>query len=198
MKTFMIRLAAVATLSLFTLSANAATLIGTFLDSNRWTLVHDSATPGNTAPADFLRWDPGQTIMLDLTGSILSAGGPQEYNLTSDNGATATFTLLSASFDLSGANGFAGGTLDYTMDVTGGPMDGSFAGTFTFAEASYGNSPFNSSTLENGKLSLYGWAGDEANGIGIDIAFSAQVPIPAPLLLFASGLMGLGLLRRRS
>ncbi|MBT8137131.1 MAG: VPLPA-CTERM sorting domain-containing protein [Gammaproteobacteria bacterium] len=204
MRIFFVRAAAAALLSLVAVNAGAATLIGTFLDDAAWTLIHPGSGPGDSEnnPNNWLRWDPGQQVIWDLTGNTLSAVGPQEFTLSNAKGSVGTFTLVSASFDLSGANGFAGGTLTYDLSVAGGA--GPFGtvditgGTFTFAEASYGSTPFNSSTFDGTTLEMFAWGGDVDNGIGIDIGTGAVVPLPAPLLLFASGLLGLGALRRRS
>ena len=189
MKAFIFRATAILLLSSFAISANAATVTGNWLVADAWSLIHDSATPSASSPGDFLRWGTGETISLDLTGTTLTAIGTPSYTLGSTNGASATFTVQDLLLDLSGPSG----TLAYSLDVTGGPLDGCSpcVGTLTFAAETFGG-PFNS--FANNELFL--WGGDTENDLGIDIGIQV-VPIPAPLLLFASGLFGLGFMRRR-
>lgn len=183
---------------LLSLNASAATLVGTWLDDSAWSLIHGGATPtATTTAADHLRWDPGQSIVFDLTGTTLTAAGPQVYSLTSNNGAAASFTLQGMSLDLDGPDGFNSGTLSYELNVASGPLAGMYAGTFSFVAMNAPNFPFNSSSTSNGVFELYLWGGDDGSDLGIDIGINAPVPLPAPALLLASGLFGLGLLRRR-
>ncbi len=198
MKNFLIRAASALLLASFALSANAATVTGTWLSSGQWSLIHAGSSAGGTGDAaDFLRWLPDQEVIFDLTATTLTASGPQDFDLISSNGDGATFTLQSATLDLSDTDGFFGGTMDYSLTVDSGPLVGTYMGTFTFANDSFSGTLFNSSSIENGVFNIYLWGGDVANDIGIDVGLSTVVPIPAPLLLFASGLFGLGLTRRR-
>lgn len=180
------------------LSANAVTVTGIFLVDDLYSLIHNSASPNGLASGqdDFLRWDPNQTITLDLSGGLLTVTSPQSFTLTSNNFDTANFTITALSLDLSGPNGFAGGTLDYELSVISGPYT-SATGTFTFDEALFGNSPFNTSTLVGSQLEIFGWGGDAHNDVGIDFGIKAVVPIPGAVLLLAPALLGLGFMRRR-
>lgn len=180
-------------------NASAATLIGTFLDDTQWSLIHGGSGPTpSTNASEHLRWLAGQDIVFDLTGTTLSASGPQTFMLMADNFADfATFTLLSFSADLGNANGFVSGSLDYELTVDSGPLasNSPYSGTFEFGTMSVG--AFNSSSIDGGVFSMFLWGGDTANNIGIDIGISAVVPVPAPLLLLLPSLLGLGFLRRR-
>lgn len=178
-------------------NVSAATVIGSWLSDGMWSLIHAGSTPASPLPpADHLRWDGGQTIIFDLTGTTLTATGPQTWSLTSYAGATGEFTLTSMTLDLDDPSGFSSGTLDYSLVVDSGPMIGSYAGTFSFGTMSAAGTPFNSSGDSSGRFEFYLWGGDDANDLGIDIGVG-EVPIPAPFLLLASCLMGMGFLRRR-
>ncbi len=192
------RLAAVSALVLLGSNASAATLIGTFLDDTQWSLVHggSSASPTTTA-LEHLRWLPDQQVILDLTGTTLTASGPQEFMLMSDEFDFATFTLVSFTADLDNANGFVAGSMEYELTVDSGPLSGMspYSGTFSFGTMTSG--VFNSSSIDNGVFSIFLWGGDTGNNLGIDIGISAPIPVPAPLLLLLPSLLGLGLFRRR-
>ena len=195
-----IRLAMLTALVLLGSNASALTLTGVFLDDTQWSLIHGgSGANPTTDPADHLRWLAGQEIVFDLTGTTLSAAGPQVFMLMADNFVDfATFTLLSFTADLGNSSGFVSGEMDYELTVDSGPLasDSPYSGTFSFGTMSAG--PFNSSMTDaNGVFSLFAWGGDVDNNIGIDIGISAVVPVPAPLLLLLPSLLGLGFLRRR-
>ena len=193
-----IRLAMVSALVLLGSHANALSLTGVVLDDTQWSLIHGgSGANPTTTPNEQLRWMTGQEIVFDLTGTTLTAAGPQTFMLMSDQFDFATFTLLSFSADLDNANGFVSGSMDYELLVSSGPLaaDSPYFGTFSFGTMSSG--VFNSSSLDNGVFSLFAWGGDTSNDIGIDIGISAVVPVPAPLLLLLPSLLGLGFLRRR-
>lgn len=194
-----IRLAMLTALVLLGSNASALTLTGVVLDDTQWSLIHGgSGTNPTTDASDHLRWIAGQEIVFDLTGTTLSAAGPQVFMLMADNFVDfATFTLLSFTAELGNSNGFVSGAMQYELTVDSGPLasDSPYSGTFSFGTMSAG--PFNSSSTDNGVFSLFAWGGDTDNNIGIDIGISAVVPVPAPLLLLLPSLLGLGLLRRR-
>ena len=97
--------------------------------------------------------------------------------------------LLSLTLDLSGPNGFAGGSMTYELD---GVM-----GMFTFIEQIYSDSGFNTSSVDGDTLSVFMWGGDESNLLGFDGGFAGRpIPLPGALLLFFSALGVLGLRRR--
>lgn len=176
---------------LLTTQAFALTYTGVWLtDAFRYSLVRDGDTPSPvTDPDQWLYFDAGQPFTFDVTGTTLTAGGPQVYSLSSTSGATATFTLLSLVLDLSGPNGLAGGSMDYQLDGV--------AGTFTFLEQIYADSVFNTSSFDGAALSVFIWGGDPTNVLSIDGGFTGSpVPLPGALILFASALGCLGFGRR--
>lgn len=170
--------------------AHAVSYVGTFLsDSNQYSLIHESATPGATNDsADWLRFLPGQEFLFDITGDMLTTSGSQSFDLESNNGATATFIILNLVLDLSGPNGLAGGSLDYDLD--------GLQGTFTFVEAIYGGSGYNTSSFDGSTFTGFIWGGDDVNNLGFDGAITGSpVPLPGAIILFGSALVALG--RRR-
>lgn len=178
--------------------ASAGTMRGALLTDNMWSLIHAGSTPASSMPApDHLRWDAGQMIQLERTGSMLTSIGGQTWALTSDNGHTGSITLNGMELNLDGPNGFDSGWLDYTLTVYDGPMASIYDGRFMFEAMAAAGTPFNSSSTSSGRLEFYLWGGDAVNNLGVDIGVGV-VPIPAPLLLLGSSLFGLGLLRRKS
>ncbi|MBT8131252.1 MAG: hypothetical protein KJO35_03205, partial [Gammaproteobacteria bacterium] len=156
MKTLVLRTVAAMLLTTLAMGANAASLTGSWLTDTAWTLIHSGSGPADSGIGvnNLLRWDENQQIVFDLTGTTLTAGGDQEFTLSSNKSDTATFTLHSMVLDLDGPNGFASGSLDYSMIVDSGPLEGSFTnGTFMFETASFGGTPFNSSSTDNGNFS---------------------------------------------
>ncbi len=181
-----------AVLGLFSGVANAAPYQGTILDGGNWSLIHEGAgmQPTNGSD-DWLRFDPGQPFVFDVSGLLVTASGPQSYSLASNNGAVATFVLESLSLSLDATTGIPSGSMDYTLDGV--------AGTFLFAAETYGQTVFNSSITDGNTLTVFLWGGDTANDLGIDIGFEGTlVPLPPAVMLFASALIGLAFLRRRN
>lgn len=174
---------------------NAATMRGAWLNDNMWSLIHAGSTPQASMPSsEHLRWDAGQHIMLERSGNMLMAGGSQTWALTSRSGHQGSFTLHDMELNLDGPQGFHSGWLDYTLTVVSGPLANTYSGTFMFEAMAAAGVPFNSSGRASGNFELYLWGGDALNNIGIDIG--VVVPLPAPLLLLGSSLLGLGFLRR--
>lgn len=174
--------ALIAALSLSLLPAGvlAKPVTGLVANSGNYSLVHPMPT---TSSAEWWRFDDGQTIDFDYANGIITTGATQTFSLY--NGAdTGSLVITDLLFDLNGANGFASGHIDYVFN-------GTMSGTFSFIERTYGNSVFNSSTLENGVVSVYGWGGDASTELGIDFALTGTVPEPGTLALFGLGLLGL-------
>ena len=169
---------------------------------SNFSLVHQGSNPAGTGGSNnFLRFDPGQSLELELDGMLLSLfGSPQVLTLSSNNGATGIFNVLafSATLDANSNTGLSGGSLTYDLMSNGnvGVNGDIVGGTFTFADQTYGG-PFNSVSLENGTLSLALWGGDTVNDAGIDIVGSGSVPEPGTTALLSLGLAGLLATRRR-
>lgn len=178
--------------------AHAIPVQGLVLSGGNFSVVHNGATPsGSGNRNDWMWFDPGQAIVMDLTGSDLSLLGPQSFSVHDGNGNVSSilFTSLDLDFD-DAADGFLGGTLNYVLG-------GSTAGTFTFLDLNY-NSIFNTSEFDGSNLEFYVWGGDEQNNLGIDLGVTGlvsvissgnSVPVPGSLSLLAIGLLGL---RRRA
>ncbi len=172
-------------------TANAVPLTGTINTGGNFSVVHTGANPGGTQPStDWYWFDAGQQIALDLTDGILSAAGPQTFTLETPAGVSGTLLLTSLLLDLDAGDGFAGGSLSYVLN-------GTTAGSFSFADLNYGNSVFNSSSIEDGVLTAYVWGGDAGNDLGIDLSISATVPEPGTLLLILPGMAAAWMARRR-
>ena len=171
---------------LIALLPNAAAVLysGAFIDNNAptTTLIHegDGPVPTNGA-ADWLYLQPDLSIDLDVTATTITAG-PHTYDVLSQNGATGTFELVSLLINLGGTNGLTDGILEYVLNGV--------AGTFTFADASYGGSGFNSVSVSPSEVQIFLWGGDTTNDLGIDLGIIANpVPVPGAFLLFGSALV---------
>lgn len=160
--------------------------------SGPYSLLHPITDAGFGDSADWLWFDAGQTLSLDLdlTNNMVTLfGGPQSFTLASNNGAIAGMDIVGLNMDLNDSDGFLSGAMDYLLDGT--------AGTFNFTNQNYGNTPFNSSNISDGVFSLFVWGGDDVNGIGIDLGVSAPVPEPATWMLILAGITGLWFSRRQ-
>ena len=174
---FVLMLGAFGTLSL----SGAAHATPITADIANFSVIHFGSNPAGTdAPADWLNFDMGQTLDLDYdsTANLLSLIAPQSFSLSSDNGANEILDLLSFDMDLNDADGFLGGSVDYSLGGT--------AGTFSFTDDNY-SSIYNTSSVSNGILSLYIWGGDVPNDLGLDMGITAQVPEPGVLILMLIG-----------
>ncbi len=146
-----------------------------------FSLIHPGSNPAGTGDVDdWLNFDAGQTIDLDYdsTSNLLSLAGAPIFTLSSANGASAVLVMNSFDMDLNDADGFLGGSIDYTLNGD--------AGTFTFTNNNY-TSIYNTSSINNGMLSLYIWGGDDANDWGLDMGLHADVPEPGMLVLLLMG-----------
>ena len=176
-------------LMLGTSAAHAITYDGSIVSgAHGFSLVH--GVPVNqTDPDDWLRFADGESFTFDVTGLMVSAGGPQAYTLTSNNGAMAEFVLLSMMLELDDTTGIPSGTIEYTLDGV--------AGTFTFLEQTYGNTIFNSSSFDGDTITVNLWGADEANNIGLDFVFTGSpIPVPPAVWLFGSAVAALAMRRR--
>lgn len=182
----------VAALGLMAANANAIPVIGTIESASNYSVVHTGSNPGGTQPIDEWFWfDENQLIALDYTGGLLTLAGPQSFSLSTHSGGAGDILITDMLLDLNDSDGFAGGFLSYVLN-------GQIAGSFSFANQHYGTSPFNSSSIENGVLSVYVWGGDQNNALGIDLGVSAPVPAPGTLLLIGLGGCGLLIGRRKN
>jgi len=171
-------------------SANAVPIVATIDVLGSTSLVHPVTDAGFGDSSEWLRFDAGQSLALDLTGTDLTLNGAQSFTLSADNGDVAALDILSLSMDLNDADGFLSGAIDYLLNGV--------SGTFTFINQNYGNSLFNSSSITGGEFQLFAWGGDEVNGVGIDMGITAQIPEPATWMLILVGIVGLRLSRRHA
>ncbi|MEL7450872.1 MAG: PEP-CTERM sorting domain-containing protein [Pseudomonadota bacterium] len=176
-------------LMLGTSAAHAITYDGSIVSgAGGFSLTHGIPV-SDTDPDDWLRFADGDAFTFDVDGLTVTAGGPQTYTLTSNNGAMAEFVLLSMMLELDDTTGIPSGTIDYTLDGV--------AGTFTFLEQTYGDTDFNSSSFDGSTITVNLWGADDANGIGLDLRFTGSpVPVPPALWLFGSAVAALAMRRR--
>lgn len=168
-------------------------------DGSMFTVVHNGATPGGSGSHDDWYWfDDGQHLALDLTAGIITLTGTQLFTVNSVNNGPSTFEISVLNLDLNAPDGFASGTMAYTLG-------GTTSGILSFSDNNYGSSPFNSSSFDGENLELYIWGGDSVNNLGLDFAIEGttevtpdtSVPIPGTLALFGFGLLGLSWSRRK-
>ena len=171
----------------------AGTVINGSGGGGSWSWLHGCATP---QPCNFLLgFRPGQNIhgYIDLEeGELVARSNTYQLFGTNDK-----FYMheLDLEFDANGGN-VTYGTMTYTyLGVSG---------TFDFDPMSMGY--FNSLVFDSQNdeiFSAYLWGGDsswsdgETGGLGIDFAFTAQIPEPSTLGLLGLGLLGLAVGRRR-
>ena len=171
-------------------AAHAVTYLADIHNGWGYSLVHEA--PADVADQDdWLRFDAGETLTFDLNGLTLTASDPQSYDLASNNGATATLVIESMLLNLNDILGIPSGTIEYTLDGV--------AGTFTFLEQTYGNTPYNSYMFDGDELTVNLWGGDDANELGFDLRFTGSpVPVPPALWLFGSAVAALAMRRRQA
>lgn len=174
--------------------AHAIPVQGTVLSGGNFSVIHNGATPsGSGDPNGWMLFDPGQAIVMDLTGTDLSLPGPQSFTLHDGNGLMNTILITALSLDFNDpTDGFLGGSLSYVFDET--------PGTFTFLNQNYSDI-FNTSSFDGSNLEFYVWGGDAQRNLGIDLGVSGlvsvissdsgSVPVPGTFLLVALGLLSL-------
>lgn len=163
-----------------------------------YSVVHSGSNPGGTGNSnDWLWFNPGQSLALDVTNGLVSLLGAQSFDLTSNNGATASILITDLQIDLNDANdGFAGGYLDYALN--------GITGSFSFADANH-NAIYNSGSFDGSSLAFYAWGGDQNNALGLDLGVTGlvvepdpdPVPVPGTLALALAGLAGVWRSRRK-
>ncbi len=170
----------------------AGTVINGSGGGGSWSWLHGCATP---QPCNFLLgFKPGQGIhgYIDLEeGELVARSNAYDLYGTNDD-----FYMheLDLQFDTDG-------------DVTYGTMTYTYlgeSGTFDFNPMSMGY--FNSLVFDMQDDELFSaylwggdgsWSADDTSGLGIDFAFTAQIPEPGTLALFGLGLLGLVAGRRK-
>lgn len=158
-------------------------------DIANFSVIHLGSNPAGTGDQDdWFRFDAGQTMDLDLTGTQLELLTPQTFSLSTNNGASGMLQLLGFSMDLNDADGFLGGSISYLLN--GAP------GAFLFANQNYGSSVYNTSNTTGGTFSLFIWGGNDDADLGLDLGLTAQVPEPGALVLLLTGLAAFRLSRR--
>ena len=171
--------------------AFAIPLTGTIGSGNNFSVIHAGSHPSGSGEWEDWQWfDAGQRIQLMLEDDILSLNGEQTFslNVPSDPEQAGLVTFTELLINLNDEDGFGDGSyLNYTLD--------GIDGTFDFLDENYGQSPFNSSSWQGGRLTVAAWGGDVQNDLGMDIIIST--PEPGVIALFLLGLAGVIVMRRR-
>lgn len=197
-----------AVLALVIDTAGATPLTGTVLrdasDDDLFSFYLESAElpppiqgpqPLNANPEAYF-FEEGATFDFEFVDGIITLEQPQTFFplVRESDGDEAVLEILSLSIDTNDTDGFLSGFANVRFN--GAPED-----QIIFSDENIDGTPFNSSTLENGLLSVFLSGRTLGDGPQLNFAFqsqvSAPVPEPASLALFGLGALSVAAARRR-